>query len=56
MPQKMKDKSFLANPRNKQKFIYLLELELKKAGVPVKHSSDDADYNIPSSIQHAVSP
>ena len=42
----MKKKSFLANPKNKQKFIYLLGSELEKAGVQVKHSSDDADYNI----------
>lgn len=43
---KMKKKSFLANPRNKQRFIDLLGSQLEKDGTNVKHSSGDADYDI----------
>ena len=44
----MKKKTFLANPRNKQKFLNYIGSELEKAGVKVEHSSADADYNIVS--------
>lgn len=44
----MKKKSFLANPKNKQKFLYFIGNELEKTGVKVKHSTGDADYDIVS--------
>lgn len=44
----MKKKAFLANPRNKQKFLYFIGSELEKAGVDLHHSADDADYDIVS--------
>ena len=51
---KMKKKQFLANTRNKQKFINLLGLEMQKEDdIQVKHSLGDADYDIvisPSTI------
>jgi hypothetical protein len=43
---KMKKKPFLANPRNKQKFINLLGSEMEKVDIKVKHSPGDADYDI----------
>ena len=44
---KMKKKSFLANPKNKQKFIDLLGSEMvKEKGIQVRHSIGDADYDI----------
>ena len=44
---KMKKKPFLANERNKQKFIDLLGAEMEKTGrIHVKHSPGDADYDI----------
>lgn len=44
---KMKKKSFLDNPRNKQKFIRLLASELEKeVTIQVRHSPGDADYDI----------
>lgn len=42
----MKKKAFLANPKNKQKFLYFIGNELSKAGIEVQHSADDADYDI----------
>ena len=44
----MKKKAFLTNPKNKQRFLYFIGTELKKAGVEVQHSAGDADYNIVS--------
>ena len=41
-------KAFLANPRNKQKFLYFIANELEKAGVELYHSAGDADYDIVS--------
>ena len=41
-------KAFLANPRNKQKFLYFIGSELKKAGVELNHSACDADFDIVS--------
>ena len=47
MMLKMKKKPFLANPRNEQKFIYLLASELQKEEcVDVKHAREDADVDI----------
>ena len=43
---RMKKKAFLANPRNKQKFIDLLSSLLKDNGIDVKQSPGDADYDI----------
>jgi len=44
---KMKKKPFLANTRNKQKFLHLLGSEMmKQEGIQITHSSGDADYNI----------
>ena len=40
--------AFLTNPRNKQKFLYLIGSELKKAGVELNHSACDADFDIVS--------
>ena len=43
----MKKKPFLANTRNKQKFIHLLGSEMEKEDeIQVTHSSADADYDI----------
>ena len=44
----MKKKSFLANSKNKQKFLYFIGSELDKTGIKVQHSASDADYNIVS--------
>ena len=44
----MKKKPFLANPKNKQKFLYFIGSELEKAGIEVQHSGGDADYDIVS--------
>ena len=44
----MKKKAFLANPKNKQKFLYFIGSELQKAGVELYHSAGDADFNIVS--------
>ena len=44
----MKKKAFLANPRNKQKFLYFIGSELEKAGVELYHSAGDADFDIVS--------
>lgn len=44
----MNKKAFLANPRNKQKFLYFIGSELEKAGVELYHSAGDADYDIVS--------
>ena len=44
----MTKKAFLANPRNKQKFLYFIGSELEKAGVELYHSAGDADYDIMS--------
>ena len=35
----MKKKAFLANPKNKQKFLYFIGSELQKAGVEMYHSA-----------------
>jgi hypothetical protein len=43
---KMKKKPFLANTRNKQKFLHLLGSEMGKKGIQVTHSLGDADYDI----------
>ena len=44
---KMKKKPFLANQKNKQRFINLLGAELKKeSGIQIQHSSGDADFDI----------
>lgn len=43
----MKKKSFLANPRNKQKFINLLgSLLSEQPDIQVQHAEGDADYDI----------
>ena len=42
----MKKKSFLANFKNKQRFVYFIGSELEKAGLEVKHCAGDADYDI----------
>jgi len=42
----MSKKAFLANPSNKQAFIYLLAGYLVKAGITVEHAEGDADYKI----------
>ena len=44
----MKKKAFLANPKNKQNFLYFIGSELEKSGVEVHHSQGDADYDIVS--------
>ena len=41
-------KAFLANPRNKQKFLYFIGSELEKAGIELHHNGGDADYDIVS--------
>lgn len=46
MQLKMTKKTFLGNPRNKQKFINLLGSEMEKHSMQVKYSTDDADYDI----------
>ena len=43
MKLSMKKKVFPANPRNKQKFLFLIGKELENAGVEVKHSAGDAN-------------
>ena len=44
----IKKKSFLANSKNKQKFLYFIGSELEETGIKVQHSATDADYNIVS--------
>ena len=44
----MKKKSFLANSKNKQKFLCFIGSEFDKTGIKVQHSASDADYNIVS--------
>ena len=51
---RMKKKAFLANPRNKQKFIDLLSSLLKDNGIDVKQSPGDADYDIVMSACRAA--
>ena len=46
MVLRMQKKLFLANQKNKQKFINLLGSTLEATGIQVKHSEADADYNI----------
>ena len=43
---KMRKKPFLANTKNKQKFINSLSLQMEKEGIRVKQSAGDADYDI----------
>ena len=40
------DLPFVANPRNKQKFINLMSSQMEKEGIHLKQSSGDADYDI----------
>ena len=49
----IKKKAFLANPRNKQKFLYFIGSELEKAGVELYHSAGDADFDIVSTCSMA---
>ena len=43
---RMKKKQFLANPKNKQRFINLLGSEMEKSGIQVRQALGDADYDI----------
>ena len=43
---KMKKKTFLANTKNKQKFISSLSSQMEKEGISMKQSAGDADYDI----------
>ena len=43
-----KKKSFLANSKEKQKFVYFIGSELDKTGIKVQHSASDVDCNVVS--------
>ena len=51
MPITMKKEQFLANQRNKQRFIFMLSEELQKKNCKTHHASGDADFLI---VQKAV--
>ena len=51
---RMKKKQFLANPKNKQRFINLLGSEMEKSGIQVRQALGDADYDIVTTACNVV--
>ena len=43
---RMKKKQFLANPKNKQRFINLIGSKLEKSGIQVRQACGDADVEV----------